>query len=120
MSITGTRLKNLRTRMKVSQADVANAIGITRTAYVKYETGASKPVRKLHELANYFNVSADYLLGNDTPSKTSESELADDEAEVVDGYRTLSDDGKRLIKSMIGQLNFTRRRAFEDELPAMA
>ena len=65
MSITGTRLKDLRIKRDVSQADVAKAIGISRTAYVKYETGASKPVRKLHELAKYFNVSADYLLGND-------------------------------------------------------
>ena len=86
MTTTGFRLKQLRETRGWSQADVAQAIGITRTAYVKYETGASKPVRKLHELAKLFNVSYDYLLGNDTASKASEPELADDEAEVVDGY----------------------------------
>ena len=31
-----------------------------------------------------------------------------DEAELVDGYRALSDEGKRLVKGMIGQLNFGR------------
>lgn len=104
MSITGSRLKSLRTKMNVSQADVANAIGISRTAYVKYETGASKPVRKLHELAKYFNVSADYLLGNDAASKASEPELAEDETKLVADYRWLDADGKNLVLNMIRRL----------------
>ena len=40
-------------------------MGISRTAYVKWETGESKPIRKLQELSALFNVSVDYLLGNE-------------------------------------------------------
>ena len=36
------------------------------------------------------------------------SEFSEDEAELVDDYGALSDEGKRLVKGMIGQLNFGR------------
>lgn len=52
----------------MSQNDVAKILGISRTAYVKYETGESRPVRKLNELSTLFNVSTDYILGNEDKS----------------------------------------------------
>lgn len=63
MSITSERLKQLRKQKDMSQEEVAKNIGISRTAYVNYEAGRSRPVRKLKELADLFNVSTDYLLG---------------------------------------------------------
>ena len=102
MSITGTRLKDLRTKRNVSQADVAKAIGISRTAYVKYETGASKPVRKLHELAKYFNVSADYLLGNDT-TKVGQS-LSKKQTTLLRGFDALNAEGQSTLLSMLDGL----------------
>ena len=63
MSITGQRLRLLRAERKWSQEAVAKKLGISRTAYNKYENGAIHPVRKLKELADLFGVSADYILG---------------------------------------------------------
>lgn len=63
MSITGSRLRELREETGKSQGDVAKLIGISRPAYVAYETGRSHPSRKLEELSNLFNVSVDYILG---------------------------------------------------------
>ncbi len=57
-------LKNLRAEKGVLQKDVAKFLGIDRTTYVKYENGNSEPNSEmLIALANYFNVSIDYLLG---------------------------------------------------------
>ena len=53
MSITGQRLRLLRAERKWSQEAVAKKLGISRTAYNKYENGAIHPVRKLKELADY-------------------------------------------------------------------
>lgn len=62
-TITGDRLRALRQEFGLSQEEVAKKIGISRPAYVNYEQGKSRPVRKLKELAALFDASTDYLLG---------------------------------------------------------
>lgn len=57
------RLKMLREQKKLSQDELAKLIGVDRTTINKYESGASKPTRKLEELARVFDVSSDYILG---------------------------------------------------------
>lgn len=61
---TAEILKSLREQHGLSQQEVADKLKIDRTTYVKYESGSSKPVRKLSELAALFGVTTDYLLGN--------------------------------------------------------
>lgn len=69
---TAEILKSLREQHGLSQQEVADKLEIDRTTYVKYESGSSKPVRKLSELAALFGVTTDYLLGNDVdPNKLS-------------------------------------------------
>ena len=61
------RLRQLRTNKKLTQKDVAEFLGVDRTTYVKYETGASEPnFDTLQRLATFFGVSTDYLLGTET------------------------------------------------------
>ena len=120
------RIKHRREELNMTQDALAKKVGYkSRTSIHKIELGMTDlPQSKIMEIADALATTPEYLMG--WTSKTTkrvnntEPELAEDEAEVVDGYRTLSDDGKRLVKNMIGQLNFTRRRAFEEELPAMA
>lgn len=64
-NITAQRLRELREAKGLSQNEVAKLIGVTRTAYLHYETGRYKPVRKIKELCNLFNVTSDYILGTD-------------------------------------------------------
>lgn len=68
-------LKQLREAKGLYQKDVAAAIGVDRTTYVKYERGDSEPsFQTLGKLAQYFDVSIDYLLGRqeypDMPQST--------------------------------------------------
>lgn len=57
------RLRQLRTSKNLTQKDVAEFLGVDRTTYVKYETGASEPnFETLQKLAAFFGVSTDYLL----------------------------------------------------------
>lgn len=65
------RLKELRLRDKKTQKELAVLLGIDRTTYTKYETEASEPnLETLFTLADYFDVSLDYLVGrSDDPAR---------------------------------------------------
>lgn len=59
-----TRLKELRAEFGCTQKQVAEAIGITDRAYQHYELNKRKPdYNGLIALADFFNVSIDYLTG---------------------------------------------------------
>ena len=58
------KIKMLRVAQKLSQADLAKKLGITRSSVNAWELGFSSPsTGYLVELANLFHVSTDYLLG---------------------------------------------------------
>ncbi|WP_332649751.1 helix-turn-helix domain-containing protein [Lysinibacillus sp. 54212] len=69
------RLKNCRENLKKSnpqytQSFVAEKIGVARTTYTAYENGTkTPPPETLSIIANYFDVSVDYLLGRDKEEK---------------------------------------------------
>lgn len=58
------RLKNLRKERGLLQQDMAEKIGITKSAYGYYEQGKTTPdVITAQKIANILDVSVDYLLG---------------------------------------------------------
>ena len=60
------RLKELRLERGLSQADIATMLGLDRSSYTYYELGKSQPtLHTLIVLADYYNVTMDYLLGRD-------------------------------------------------------
>lgn len=68
------RLKILRQEKNVLQKDIANYLNISASAYGFYEQGKRTPdANIIKKLADYFNVSVDYLIG-----KTNIKESADD------------------------------------------
>ncbi len=77
MNVLAERIKQLRKQKSLTQTDLANVLGIGKSAVSNYETGYSVPdVETLKLIANYFNVSADYLLGNSqSPTLTQKDEL---------------------------------------------
>ena len=58
------RLRDLREDHDKTQQDIADILGTSQTMYARYERGANElPLRHLLKLADYYGVSADYLLG---------------------------------------------------------
>ena len=56
------RLYQLRRQAGLSQEELANIMDVSRQAVQKWESGASKPdMDNLTALADYFNVTLDYL-----------------------------------------------------------
>lgn len=61
----GKKLKSLRNAKGVTQNKVSQLLKIDRSTYGKYETGDSTPdYEKLVKLAQYFNVTTDWLAGD--------------------------------------------------------
>ena len=62
--LLGKRLKELREERNLTQKQVANALKINSVTYLHYEKAQREPpLLLLAEMAAYFNVSGDYLLG---------------------------------------------------------
>ena len=62
----GERIANLRKSKGISQEELADVLLTSRQAISKWERGESDPdIGRLKDLAVYFNVSIDYLLGYD-------------------------------------------------------
>ena len=58
------RLKELRTEKGMTQNEVAKVIGYSSLSYARYEKGEREPdINTLCKLADYFEVSVDYLIG---------------------------------------------------------
>lgn len=91
------RLKELRNSKNLSQKEMSKIFGITQSGYSRWESGIVKIDNlSLQKIADYFNVTIDYILYNETKkipnsSTTSELEeifnsLSDIEKNKVKGY----------------------------------
>ena len=64
MKELGRKYKRLRIEKNLTQAELAEVIGATHSTVAKWESGVSLPrAKELRILAEFFNVSADYLIG---------------------------------------------------------
>ena len=71
MAFSHNRLKGLRKNKNSTQKQVAELLGLNERTYRQYEAGEiDPPSSKTSKLADYFDVSADYLLGrSDDPTR---------------------------------------------------
>ena len=62
MKLIGKRLRTLREALSLSQAKLAELLGITQSSLNRYENGQSTPsVDLLRKYADFFDVSMDYI-----------------------------------------------------------
>ena len=101
MSFSNT-LKDLLNENNISQSRLASAIGFSQRALSKWINAQSEPTEKAITLcAEYFGVSADYLLGLSddlgAPIPAPPPALPADEKELLDLYRQLNYEGKQRL-----------------------
>lgn len=102
-------LKELRLRKHKTQLQIAIELNLPRTKYARYEAGESEPkLEILKNIADYFDVSIDFLVGRprpfDFPIIASETQKAlinhilmldDNLCEKIDAYAYGLEDGKK-------------------------
>ena len=69
MNSIGEKIKQLRLKKGVTQKQIAEYLQVTTVTLQRFEYGDRRPsLDTLIKLCNFFNVSADYLLGlSDNP-----------------------------------------------------
>ena len=73
---------------------------MSKSTYASYEYGAREPnYDMLCKLADYFNVTTDYLLGRE-PQDSSAPILSQEESELVDKYRSIGPANRELLSDI--------------------
>lgn len=74
------RIVDLREKANMNQIELAKKMGFDKSTMSKIENGTRKVSSdELRKLSKIFNVSADYLLGNENESSEKTADLADKE-----------------------------------------
>lgn len=110
MTILVKNLKALRTKKGLSQQKLADALGLSQQSIYKYETQWCEPdIDMLKTMADFFNTSVDYLIGHSEINRKYEAvtpyDLNEDEAALMDSYRSLTQSEKESIHLIIKNYN---------------
>ncbi len=105
-------LKYLRESRDLLQKDVAQVLGISRSAYSNYENGIRSPdPETLKRMADFFSVSVDKILGR-SPLEKSQDSLSTQEQHLIKMYRSLSPIGKaRTLQQISFELSMEKRQS---------
>lgn len=89
----GERIRYMREAKKLTQKDLAERLGTTARTIGFYETGdRNPPIDTLNKLADFFDVSVDYLLGRtDIPNLYKEKKQLEKMKKEMNKYFTLEE-----------------------------
>ena len=101
------RLRELRNVLGISQKQLADVIQVSQQSINKYENHDVQPdLQTLIHLADYFNVSVDYLIEHSNqPQGAGFPPYTSEELFLLKMYRTLDDDEKQSIMLVLGNYN---------------
>lgn len=122
----GQILKDLRKNYKdakLNQADVANIIGVSVQAYQKYEYGTAEPTfDAISKLADFYNVSVDYLLGRETNKQidyiqqlADEKGLDSSQRGILAAFCYMDDAGREKLLDSIEKIHNYKNNRLEQE-----
>lgn len=67
------RLKELRLQSNLMQKEIAQLLGVSVRTFQGWETARTEPnIKKLIQLADFFNVTVDFLVGHDSSEESSD------------------------------------------------
>ena len=106
----GKKLLNLRKEYKMTQNDVAEILGMSRTSFSKYENGiANPPLQVLRKSAAIYNVGLEYLIFDENTLIRLNDPLNEDDETAEVPFSKITD-LKPIEKEIIGKF-----RTFSDE-----
>ena len=101
----GDRIKELREEKQITQAELAEMIGMTQDSISLWEKGRRIPnTPYLISLCKIFNVTTDYLLGREIENNdlaTATSKHPRDELLLLQAYRAMSQGKKKALFNML-------------------
>ncbi|MBQ8444679.1 MAG: helix-turn-helix transcriptional regulator, partial [Clostridia bacterium] len=83
-------LKSLRKSKNMTQEQVAQAIGISRANYGRYELQQVEPnIETLIKIADFYKVTLDELVGHKVPYLLNKVDFSSEQLEVIDQLKAL-------------------------------
>lgn len=105
---TGEIIANLRNKRGISQLALAESLHIGQSTLAMYEKGKRSPnLEMITKIADYFNVSTDYLLGR--PEKADDDQVDLDLERALDNAHSfsgkpLSEHDRKVAKDVLRSL----------------
>lgn len=111
--VVAKRIKECRLSRGLSQEELANLLGKSRTNIVNYEAGRTTlPGSVIVDLANIFKVTTDYLLGLSNDPLITENNI---QVRKINRFMNKADEAKRNRAMQILQLSFMEDFDEDDE-----
>lgn len=135
---TGEKIRQLRKDNKITQTELGKILNVEKSTISMYENNNTQPPSQtLALIAKYFNVTTDYLLGNETPAKfkpqltdKDKKDIAKQVEDMLDGLdadnpisfqldgNEIDDETRELLRqSLQNALEFARLKAKEKFTP---
>lgn len=103
------KLKELRFFKKITQTELSQVLGVSQQTVGSWETNNSTPnLTMLGKLADYFEVSADYLLGRN--ENDLGNILSDDQVMLLDAFGELDVVNRQKVLGYIEGLCHEQKR----------
>lgn len=105
--MSNINLKKLREECKLTQEELANHLGLKRYNISDWEQERTQPdIESIKKLANYFNVSIDYLLGKSDVRNINNPDIDESSFKVAfyNEVEDLSDDMKEQVLDYVRYL----------------
>lgn len=105
-----TRLKSLRQEKQITGEQLGKHLNVTKTAVSYWENGKNFPGEDmLVEIANFFGVSIDYLLGNSDYKFNNHEELLYKFKSILEELDMYNDKGLTKLKVVIKLVNALKK-----------
>ena len=114
MTMLPERIKILRVEKNWTQLEVSQKLKIGRSTYIGYEKGTSQPSNEMIiVLANLYNVTTDYILGNiDLKLSPAETEFVNEielsNAELMKRFRITVDNHELPAEQILSLIDVAR------------
>lgn len=105
------KIKELRIKKGITQAELAKALGVKQTAISTYENDVDKTfsIPMLIKIADYFNVSVDYLIEHNANAMDL-SNLTISQREMFHKIANMSDNEINKLEGIVATLNYEKKK----------
>lgn len=116
----GEQLRKRREELHISRAELAEQLGVSRSAVGNYETGVSAPKEEiLLQLFDALRVDPNYLYRDSFRTETAPS-FSEEEQSLLRKYRALRLSGRQAVHSLLDSLGAYQEEVESLQIPAEA
>lgn len=110
-----TRIAELRQKTGTTQKELADFLGVGVPCLSLWENGKRTiSLKYLNKIAEFFNVSIDFLLNKETAVSINDSTITKEEEEFIKVFRLLQKEEQRELYKLIDQLNEEQVKELSD------